>query len=79
MKKILFVLLAIAGLVACDSKEPSVELKPQLLVDKAEIIANGEDVSIIEDIVAGKKIGTKFHANVNHTFNLEDYIMESMD
>ena len=43
MKKILFVLLAIAGLVACDSKEPSVELKPQLLVDKAEIIANGED------------------------------------
>ncbi len=43
MKKILFILLAIAGLVACDSKEPSVELKPQLLVDKAEIIANGED------------------------------------
>ena len=43
MKKILFVILAIAGLVACDSKEPSVELKPQLLVDKAEIIANGED------------------------------------
>ena len=36
-------LLAIAGFVACDSKEPSVELKPQLLVDKAEIIANGED------------------------------------
>ncbi len=36
-------LLAIAGFVACDSKEPSFELKPQLLVDKAEIIANGED------------------------------------
>ena len=36
-------LLAIAGFVACDSKEPSVELKPQLIVDKAEIIANGED------------------------------------
>lgn len=43
MKKILFMLLAIAGFVACDSKEPSFELKPQLLVDKAEIIANGED------------------------------------
>ena len=43
MKKILFILLAIAGLVACDSNDPTVELKPQLLVDKAEIIANGED------------------------------------
>ena len=42
------------------------------------IIANGEDVSVIEDIVDGKKIGTQFHANVNHTFNLEEYIMESM-
>ena len=43
------------------------------------IIANAEDVSVIEDIVAGKKIGTQFHANVDQTFNLEDYIMESMD
>ena len=43
------------------------------------IIANGEDVSVIEDIVAGKKIGTMFHANVNHTFSLEEYIMESME
>ena len=43
MKKILFMLLAIAGFVACDSKEPSFEPKLQLLVDKAEIIANGED------------------------------------
>ena len=43
------------------------------------IIANGEDVSVIEDIIDGKKIGTQFHANVNHTFNLEKYIMESMD
>ena len=43
------------------------------------IIANGEDVSVIEDIVAGKKVGTKVHANVNHTFSLEEYIMESMD
>ena len=36
-------LLAIAGFVACDSKEPSFEPKLQLIVDKAEIIANGED------------------------------------
>jgi len=43
------------------------------------IIANGEDISVIEDIIAGKKIGTQFHANVNHTFSLEEYIMESMD
>ena len=43
------------------------------------IIANGEDISVIEDIIAGKKIGTQFHANVNHTFSLEKYIMESMD
>ncbi len=43
------------------------------------IIANGEDVSVIEDIVAGKQIGTCFHANMNDEFKLEDYIMESMD
>ena len=43
------------------------------------IIANGEDVSIIEDIVSGKKIGTHFHGNANPTFKLEDYIMESME
>lgn len=43
------------------------------------IIANGEDVSIIEDIVKGVKIGTQFHASENAEFNLEDYIMESMD
>ena len=43
------------------------------------IIANGEDVSIIEDIVKGKKIGTHFHGNANPIFKLEDYIMESME
>lgn len=43
------------------------------------IIANGEDVSVIEDIVAGKRIGTKFHANRNEEFQLENYIMESMN
>ena len=43
------------------------------------IIANGADVSVIEEIVDGKRIGTQFHANVIHTFNLEEYIMESME
>lgn len=43
------------------------------------IIANGEDVSVIEDLVKGTEIGTKFHANKNESFKLEDYIMESMN
>ena len=43
------------------------------------IIANGDDVSIIEEIVAGKRIGTQFHANPNEAFHLENYIMESMN
>ena len=43
------------------------------------IIANGEDVSVIEDIVAGERIGTCFHANLNYDFKLENYIMESMN
>ncbi len=43
MKKILCVLLAIAGLVACDSNDPSVETKLQLEASKSEIVANGED------------------------------------
>ena len=43
MKKLLFMLLTIAGFVACDSNEPSFEPKLQLIVDKAEIVANGED------------------------------------
>jgi len=43
------------------------------------IIANGEDVSIIENIVAGERIGTMFHASENAEFNLENYIMESMN
>ena len=42
------------------------------------MIANGEDVSVIEDIVAGKRIGTLFHANKNEAFHLENYIMEHM-
>lgn len=43
------------------------------------IIANGEDVSVLEEIVDGKQAGTCFHANINHEFKLEDYIMESMN
>ena len=43
MKKILFILLAIAGLVACDSNDPTVETKLQLEASKSEIVANGED------------------------------------
>ena len=43
MKKILFILLAIAGLVACDSNDPTIETKLQLEASKSEIIANGED------------------------------------
>ena len=39
-------LLTIAGFVACDSNEPSIEPKLQLSADKSEIIANGEDTAI---------------------------------
>ena len=42
------------------------------------MIANGEDVSVIEDIASGKRIGTLFHANKNEAFHLEHYIMEHM-
>ena len=45
MKKILFGLLALAGLVACESNDPAIDEKLQILVDKSEIIANGEDVA----------------------------------
>ena len=43
------------------------------------IIANGEDVSIVENIINGEQVGTCFHANHNEEFKLEDYIMESME
>ena len=42
------------------------------------MIANGADVSVIEDIASGKRIGTLFHANRNEAFHLENYIMEHM-
>ena len=63
--------------ISVDTYKPTVA---RTVIDEGAdmIIANGEDVSVIEDIIDGKKIGTQFHANVNHTFNLEEYIMESM-
>lgn len=51
MKKILFALAVILGFVACDSNQPSIEPKLNLLVDKAEIVADGKDAVtfIVED------------------------------
>ena len=43
------------------------------------IIANGADVSILEEFLDGKRVGTCFHASLNADFNLEKYIMESME
>lgn len=43
------------------------------------IIANGEDVGILEDLMDGKEVGTCFHAHENHEFELTDYITESMN
>ena len=43
------------------------------------IIANGQDVSILEEFLDGKSVGTCFHACENKEFNLENYIMESMN
>ena len=43
------------------------------------MIANGEDVAVVEEIMDGKKVGTCFHANSNVDFKLENYIMESMN
>ncbi len=43
------------------------------------VIANGENVSIVEEWLDGKQIGTCFHANENKDFSLADYIMESMN
>lgn len=43
------------------------------------VIANGENVSIVEEFLDGEEIGTCFHANENKEFKLSDYIMESMN
>ena len=43
------------------------------------VIANGENVAILEELLDGEQVGTCFHANRNETFQLSDYIMESMN
>ena len=43
------------------------------------IITNGENVSIVEDILDGKSVGTCFHAARNHEFSLSQFITESMN
>ena len=43
------------------------------------IITNGENVSIVEDILEGKSVGTCFHAAKNHAFSLSQFITESMN
>lgn len=43
------------------------------------VIANGDHISIVEELIDGMKVGTCFHANPNVEFKLENYIMESMN
>ncbi len=43
------------------------------------VIANGEDVNVVEDYLDGVQIGTCFHSNKNEEFQLSNYIMESMN
>lgn len=43
------------------------------------VIANGENVSIVEEFLDGVEVGTCFHANENKEFQLSNYIMESMN
>lgn len=38
------------------------------------LIANGENVEIVHDLMEGKELGTLFMAHPNHDFNLMDYI-----
>lgn len=38
------------------------------------LIANGEDIRVIEKLIAGEKIGTLFHAHKIKDFHLLDYI-----
>ncbi len=43
------------------------------------IITNGENVSVIEEVVEGSSVGTCFHANSNADFSLSKFITESMN
>lgn len=38
------------------------------------VIANGEDVSVIEKIMAGEEIGTLFVSNINEDFDIINYL-----
>lgn len=40
------------------------------------VIANGDDIDIISDILSGKEVGTLFLAHKNRNFDLLDYIRE---
>lgn len=43
------------------------------------VITNGDNVSVVEELMDGMAVGTCFHANPNDDFKLENYIMESMN
>ena len=43
------------------------------------IIANGENLSVIEEVFDGSSIGTCFHANPDPEFSLSKFITESMN
>ena len=43
------------------------------------VITNGDNVSVVEELMDGMVVGTCFHANPNDNFKLENYIMESMN
>lgn len=42
------------------------------------VIANGEDVSVIQDIIDGKQVGTLFKGYHKAVFDIEDYIDRNM-
>ena len=42
------------------------------------IIANGKDISVIHDIFTGDFVGTRFLANMNNSFNLANYVLETI-
>ena len=67
MKKILFALVALLGFMACDSNEPTIEHTLSLIVDKSEIIANGED----EVTFAVKRLDTREYVE-NATIHFAD-------
>ena len=74
-KKILaaiLVLTMVVGLTACGKKASSSDTSKDSGSDM--IIANGDDVRIVHDLVAGAEKGTLFLAHENLDFDLMDYI-----